>query len=648
MKKLYSFYLLIATLLVSFSSIASPGDTLKVYSHDETHWSWANNYLDTVQFPETGSYQKIIMHYVLGCPVGGCSEWDYKTNIEVWEPLTDSTYTKFEMARVITPYAGNKSYGWYHEYTFDVTDYAPLLSGEKIINAYYGGYQDGFTITVWFDFIEGTPARRVLSVNQVYRSGTGGYRYGFSSDPIEDYLTSKTFGVFPTTAEAKFRMVATGHGFGDDGGNPDNCAEFCDKYYSVKVDGTQRFQNVVWKNDCATDAIPDQTGSWLYNRAGWCPGSKAQVFDDYLSPYISGSQITIDVDWESYTYISGSSFDPHYWIEAQLFQYGETAYEIDAEIEKIVSPSTDGDYIRYNPTCGDAMILVNNNGETTIDSIKFNYSSHQGHVLEYTWIGTINSFESQEISLPVDHIYFYGSNNNTFSVEIAEVNGQIDNNTENNKASSTYETPDVYPTTFVCQLRTNSSPSENQLYIVNAITEDTIINHNNMSANTYYYDTLELETGCYTLYISDSGNDGLYSYFSPSQGSGSLKFSNIGLNTSDPYFIETFPSDFGGFYEYNFTVDYIMGDNPINDQKDDVSLYPNPANDIVNLEISTINNTDYTIQVISMDGKVIYNNKQNIDGVQTIQIPTGDVTPGIYIVKVYGNDSMHTKTLVVE
>ena len=216
------------------------------------------------------------MHYVLGCPTGGCSEWDYKTNIELWNPINDSTIDEYELARVITPYAGDKNNGWFHEYIFDVTDYSSLLTGEKIIMAYYGGYQDGFTITIWFEFIEGTPPREALNVQKIYRSGSGGFLYGYSSDPIEDHLTNKTMNLDPLTKEAKFRLVATGHGFGNStGGNPDNCVEFCPKWFRLMVNGSQEYNATVWKDDCGAEANVGQTGTWIYNRDGWCPGSEA-------------------------------------------------------------------------------------------------------------------------------------------------------------------------------------------------------------------------------------------------------------------------------------------------------------------------------------------------------------------------------------
>ncbi len=258
-------------------------------------------------------------------------------------------------------------------------------------------------------------------------------------------------------------------------------------------------------------------------------------------------------------------------------------------------------------------------------------------------------YQSQEIVLPIDHIYFYGGNgDNTFNVEIIEVNGQEDENPSNNRNSSVFETPDVLPSYFMCRLRTNNYPQENRLFITNAVTGDTIITRQNLTANTSYDDTLNLDPGCYKLRITDSGSDGLSWWANTAQGSGSLQLSNLGLSTSDPYFIESLSSDFGSFQEYFFTVDYVMGGTTINDEKDAVLLYPNPANDEVNIEVTTIKGGEYRVELISTDGKLVYQTVKHVEDIQTIKISTSELPAGIYFVKVNGNETSHTKTLIVE
>ncbi|MBL4624129.1 MAG: hypothetical protein JKY42_03175, partial [Flavobacteriales bacterium] len=80
----------------------------------------------------------------------------------------------YELARIITPYGSYYADDWKHTWLFDVSDFEPLLHDTTVISSFYGGWQDGFTMTLDFAFIEGTPSREVLSIENVYSSGMGG------------------------------------------------------------------------------------------------------------------------------------------------------------------------------------------------------------------------------------------------------------------------------------------------------------------------------------------------------------------------------------------------------------------------------------------------------------------------------------------
>jgi hypothetical protein len=639
---------IILLLLIASNTIGAPGDTLRVDSHDETHWSWNGQYQDTVQFPSSGEYQKIRMHYVMGCPTGGCSEWDYKTNIEIWQPDGNNNMDKYEIARVITPYAGNRDSSWKHEYIIDVTDYAPLLKGEQIVNAYYGGYQDGFTITVWFEFIEGTPPREVLSVDKVYRSGAGGFVYGISSDPIENHLNKKTMNLISNTESAKFRLVATGHGFGNDGGNPENCAEFCAKEFTLEVNNQPQFTNLVWKDDCGSEPYYGQTGTWVYNRAGWCPGSQAQIFDHELKPFLSGNTVALDVDWENYTYTSGSSFDPHYWIEAQLFQYGPSAYEVDADLDMILTPSTYDRESRYNPSCGSAMIRVKNQGSSSINSMKIEYNYSPGGMKEYDWTGDLKPYETVDIELPIQDEYIYSkSNQNIFTAEITQVNGQSDENSTNNSNHSYFEDVNVMPSTFISKLKTNNNGQDTRMSLVRISTGDTILNYNNLSSNTEYFDTLNLDGGCYKLHVSDAAGDGLQWWANQNQGSGYLQLTNLGLPDQDTVFIEPLPTDFGNFYTYFFSVDYPVGGiGSVPDNVDDVVVYPNPTTDNLSVEVSTVKKGEYVLEIFSTTGAKVLEDKFSVSFITKKNYSLNGLDSGVYLMKIKGPESNHTKRII--
>ena len=56
--------------------------------------TWYANYDEWGVFPDgSKSYEKVILHYTMGCASGGCSPWDYTTQIFILHNtgLIDST-----------------------------------------------------------------------------------------------------------------------------------------------------------------------------------------------------------------------------------------------------------------------------------------------------------------------------------------------------------------------------------------------------------------------------------------------------------------------------------------------------------------------------------------------------------------------------
>lgn len=73
--------------------------------------------------------------------------------------------------------------------------------------------------------------------------------------------------------------------------------------------------------------------------------------------------------------------------------------------------------------------------------------------------------------------------------------------------------------------------------------------------------------------------------------------------------------------------------NEISEEKSNFSIYPNPANDFLN--INALNNSDYTISIINNMGVEIYKKQISETGLQTIDIKS--LHRGIYFVKTQNN-----------
>ncbi len=653
MKKIFTLLFLITScVFASFQGLAADGDTTVIQAHQDVHWNWNGNFYDTVNFPTTGTYQKVIMHYVLGCPSIGCSGWDYTTTIQLWDEYNPSR--KFELAKVITPYAGNKAQGWQHEYKFDVTHMLPELQGQRVINARYDGWQDGFTISVYFEFIEGTAPRTPLQVDQVYR---GGYKYGNNNNPINGLLQKDTIVKHTNTTEVEFIMSATGHGFGDNNGqgtNPENCAEFCDKYYDLKVNDSKRYQQTVWKNDCGSEPIYAQTGTWIYNRAGWCPGSASQVFKHDISAYATGADFTVEVDWENYslTNVPSSSYN----ISGQVIQYGPPNHTLDAEIMDVLNPTTYDRYSRYNPSALAPTVILRNTGSSAIGAVKIKYGVSGGTFYTTTWVGNLDFMESEEVTLPIpEHNFYKGNGSNIFTAEILEVNHAIDEVASNNKYSTSFEAVTHRNGPFLLEVKTNNNGYENW-YMVTDSKGDTVLYKNNLASNTTYVDTLDLPHQVYTLYIEDAGGsagpDGLSWWANPNQGSGSATLKNIGVTGYlNPRYVERIEPDFGTFIISSFSIGYdmVLG-NPdydettwtppvsvgIQETKENelsgsFSLYPNPASAYINIE-SNLYDGRTMIRVYNQLGALVFQNHVGLQPGSVSSIQTKDWANGIYFI----------------
>ncbi|MGB0392158.1 MAG: peptide-N-glycosidase F-related protein, partial [Salibacteraceae bacterium] len=598
-----------------------------------------------------------IMHYVLGCPSIGCSEWDYTTLIQLWDE--NNTSEKYELAKVITPYAGDKNASWHHEYKFDVTHMLPLLQGQKVLNARYDGWQDGFTISVYFEFIEGTPPRTPLQVDQVY---FGGYKYGDNTQPINAALKKDTISINPTMAQSEFIMSATGHGFGNNNGNgvnPENCAEFCDKYYNLIVNNSARYQQTVWRDDCGSEPLYAQTGTWVYNRAGWCPGSESQVFKHDITDFISGSEFTMKVDWQNYT---ATNVNMSYNISGQVVQYGPANHTLDAEIMDVLNPSSYDRYSRYNPSANAPTIVIRNTGSTTVGAVKIKYGVSGGTFYTTTWVGNLEFMESQEVTLPIpEHNFFKGDGSNVFIAEILEVNHSVDEVASNNKFHSPFEPATFRNGVFTLTVKTNNRGYENWYLLTNAV-GDTVLFRDNLANNETYIDTLDLPKQVYNFYIEDAGGDGLNWWANTAQGVGSATLRNVGISGSQPpLYVDNVEPDFGNFIFQSFSIGYHMSyGNPDYDettwtpplevgiQKMDVevakgtfTIYPNPGNDFVNIE--SINFEGRTqIQIFNQVGALIYQSNMAMHNGSIETISAKDWSKGIYFITVSDNRKRET------
>jgi hypothetical protein len=450
--------------------------------------------------------------------------------------------------------------------------------------------------------VEGTPAKDVIKVENIYN---GGYNYGQATS-IEAALTAKSFTVPADAKAVKARIIITGHG----GESNENCAEFCPKFMYLKLNGTQIAQQLVWKEDCGSNAIAAQPGTWIYNRANWCPGERIRNYD-YLLNVAPGSTNTIDLDMEQFTANGGASYN----LALQLIYYKDNNRTVDAAIEEILAPTRAFWHNRSNPICDNAKFILKNWGSTSLTSAEFSYQIGNAPVQKVGWQGKLGYEQEEVVTIP----YLNWPNaitDSTFTIWISKINGVAgDDNLLNDKKQEGFNLPVTLPNIFVVETRTNARPTQNSYTLTDA--QGNVIRYRTFpTANTTYRDTFNLQWGCYTLNLVDSADNGLAWWAASSEGNGSIRI----LTANTPIkVLRSFNGDFGSFTRLNFRVQYALGVNEQTIDASTVTVFPNPANTAF-----SIGGFDAT-QAVIMDvtGRVVSAVEVNANTISVNQLPIG-------------------------
>ena len=248
------------------------------------------------------------------------------------------------------------------------------------------------------------------------------------------------------------------------------------------------------------NALLNQAGTWLYDRANWCPGDLVNPYLDDLTPYVTrGAKSALQITVDPYTSPNGGSI---YIFGTSLIYYGRASFNLDAAVEDIISPNNYAPYSRTNPACGSPEVVIRNTGSDTLRSLTFNYGQVGGAHYNYTWTGNLPFDDTTLVSLPP--VDLKSSSTNKFEVTISSPNGGTDQYTNNNYMQVPYDTVPDYPSTFVIKLKTNLVGYQYSCFIADA--NGNIVDSKGGFANsTTYLDTVNLAPGCYHFELDATG-----------------------------------------------------------------------------------------------------------------------------------------------
>ncbi len=637
-------YILILISIFIFGEIFSQEDTTFVQAHNYVDLDWNGNYDAWGYFPDgTTSYRKVLMHYDMRCSSSGCSGWDYTTKIiilqengidEFGDPIFINAQT---LANVVTPYGtymqGSGSEGfspnWVQRYTYDVTDFAHLLVDSVKMRAFYGGWSTGFNVTLNFEFIEGTPPRNVLNVQNLW-SGSNSY------SSMTELLSDTSIFIPQEAKNSAMRVTISGHG--QDG-------EFTDGVnYYLKLDNNNLYTQEIWRDDCGEVALYPQGGTWIYDRANWCPGDKATTRKHELTSYLTTGQDNL-LDFDIYK-ASWNPAEASYIYDVQLITYEEPNFSLDAVMEDIIAPSTKQEHFRFNPSCSNPIVKIKNQGSQTLTSVEIVYGFEGYNQNTYSWSGNLEIGETEEVELPPINWYSW-EEQVPFYARVESPNSSIDEYNVNDQLYSDYEFVEEYPSTFAMWFKTNNVPNESS-YELRDNDGNLLFSRSGMSANTIYKDTFELDPGCYKFQILDTGGnqytneDGL-SWWANNDGSGYARLKNLPGG-----FFKYYEDDFGTELTDYFRVgDYSVGltDNVFLEPF--IDIYPNPTNNILFIELEFIDQSDVSVLFTDLNGKIInkldyYNFKNG-----SISLNIESLNSGIYNCFVLTQNNVFNEKVIV-
>jgi len=664
-------FLFLMLLCCSATSFASPGDTTIVTTSPLLNADGSASFDTLIVLPTTTTYRKIFLVYTLNshaCASGSmyCHQWDYIGNVTLKSPHGDTV----ELARIITPFATSgwtrfpNPPAWSEDYVFDVTDFAPLLRDSITINSALGVGSPGYGIYTKLVFIEGTPDRNTVSIKRLY--ATGSPTYGSATNPIDNHFPVRNETAPAGAVSAAFRFIITGHG-----SDVNQCCEFADHYYDLYLNGSSILRQHVWRDNCGLQELYPQGGTWSFNRANWCPGATVTPYYHLLPAVTAGTNYNVNVSFEPYTVASPSG---NYDASASVVYYGGINKTLDASIEDIIAPSLRPEHFRENPSHNLPIVHIHNSGSTTIDSVAFQYGVVDSAMQSFVWNGSLAPLADTIISLPASASIAYmsataQSGTFPFIITITAVNGAPDVDHTNDTMRSQFIVAPNWPDTIAIKMLTsnlaadgqnlNASPSDANWYITN-MAGDTILSRTNTNYSTLYADTAILpHNGYYKFTVSTPGfcaglHWWLYDQAVTGYVPGYLQVKKL-TNANIPmhgYFYATSTSpgglkNFGEHDDFGCAFSQYFYVSSINDVRVAsiksaavVAIYPNPANEEINVDFGTTDHTGSTLSLINMLGQTVYTTKVTSS---TLTINSRSFAPGVYSVlctSAYGSSSI--------
>ncbi len=411
----------------NFGAVATETATINIIPNNTNQqvtafsnvWLSSSNFVQEMdaELPSfLGAYDQVTANLNISCPPGGCGEWDRVAKI--WLQTHEGNWV--EIIRYITPY------GTACSHSIDVTDFISALQGKIRFRASCETFDNGYEYTLTFDYQAGIPPYRYSSITPVWHQ-----TYDFGNFANLKPVTPETVNFATRTTAAKLKLIASGHGWGNN--NTSNAAEFFETTHHIWVDGSQTFAHYNWLTcNPNPDNCQPQAGTWFHNRAGFCPGAISPWNDFNLTPFISNGSASLNYIFDQ-NYVDlcnanhpscvtgvtcqncNDGFNPHLIVASSVIQFGNAVLtsldplpELEKEFTVFPNPSNGLVEVKVQRTLPQASLtIVNTIGKVVeqYDNIRFAGNTHQldlSHLPSGMYVvilSTQEGFASQKLNL---------------------------------------------------------------------------------------------------------------------------------------------------------------------------------------------------------------------------------------------------------
>ena len=286
-------------------------------------------------------------------------------------------------------------------------------------------------------------------------------------------------------------------------------------------------------------------------------------------------------------------------------------------------------------------VTVQNIGSNAITSMTINaVSSSNGLLHEINWTGNITPagfgvIDMKEITL---------GESSDISYEVMIVNGNQDSHIINNTITTSFENPLVKTETITLEILFDIYGAEDNTWFFINSAGDTL--ETGPGVNGLLSKELTIpsaENDCYEILLKDSYGDGLHTY-----GNGSSYLRVIDATGSRLVNVDLTSEN---FEELPILIEAQLDPSAVSDLSavEALKVYPNPATDLMTIDMETTEGMSLDISIIDTYGQLISNQQESITsaGRFTFDVDVNVLDAGVYLLEISTEFGIKTRKFYV-